>query len=81
MITESDQLAKALDQAAKFYPDLSDERAELLRCLIERGIQSLDAEYDQAVEVRMKAIRKVAGSLSGVWPADWREQMRSEWQE
>lgn len=81
MITESDQLAEALDHAAKIYPDLRDERAELLRCLIERGIQSLDAEYNEKEEARKNAIREVAGSLSGVWPADWREQMRAEWPE
>ena len=41
MITETDQLANALDHAATVYPDLRDERAELLRRLIERGIQSV----------------------------------------
>jgi len=79
MITESDQLAEALDHAAKIYPDLRDERAELLRYLIERGIQSLDAEYNEKVEARKKAIREVAGSLSGVWPENYLEEMRAEW--
>lgn len=79
MITESDQLAEALDHAAKIYPDLRDERAELLRYLIERGIQSLDAEYNEKVEARKNAIREVAGSLSGVWPENYLEEMRAEW--
>lgn len=79
MITESDQLAEALDHAAKIYPDLRDERAELLRHLIERGIQSLDAEYNEKVEARKNAIREVAGSLSGVWPENYLEEMRAEW--
>jgi hypothetical protein len=79
MITESDQLAKALDHAAKVYPELVDERAELLRCLIERGIQSLEAEYDEAIEARKNAIRGVAGSLSGVWPENYLDELRSEW--
>jgi hypothetical protein len=79
MITESDQLAKALDHAAKVYPELVDERAELLRCLIERGIQSLEAEYDEAIEARRNAIRGVAGSLSGVWPENYLDELRSEW--
>ena len=79
MITESDQLAKALDHAATVYPDLRDERAELLRCLIERGIQSLESEYNEALEARRKAIREVAGSMSGVWPENYLEELRSEW--
>jgi hypothetical protein len=81
MITESDQLAKALDHAAKVYPELRDERAELLRQLIERGIQSLEAEVDEKIEARMKAVRMVAGSMPGVWPANWREEMRAGWPE
>lgn len=79
MITESDQLAKALDHAAKVYPELVDERAELLRCLIQRGIESLEAEYDEAIEARKNAIRGVAGSLSGVWPENYLDELRSEW--
>lgn len=79
MITESDQLAKALDLAAIVYPDLVDDRAELLRCLIERGIESLEAEYDEKIEARKKAIREVAGSLSGLWPENYLEELRSEW--
>ena len=79
MITESDQLARALDHAAKVYPELVNERAELLRCLIERGIQSLEAEYDESIEARKKAIREVAGSMSGIWPENYLEELRSEW--
>ena len=79
MITESDQLARALDHAAKVYPELVNERAELLRCLIERGIQSLEAEYDEAIEARKKAIREVAGSMSGIWPENYLEELRNEW--
>ena len=79
MITESDQLARALDHAAKVYPELVNERAELLRCLIERGIKSLEAEYDEAIEARKKAIREVAGSMSGIWPENYLEELRNEW--
>lgn len=79
MITESDQLAKALDHAAKFYPDLSGERAELLRCLIERGIQSLEIEHNEVIEARKKVVLELAGSLSGIWPDNYLEELRAEW--
>jgi hypothetical protein len=79
MITETDQLASALDHAATVYPDLRDERAELLRRLIERGIQSLESEYNEAIEARRKAILEVAGSMSGVWPENYLEELRAEW--
>lgn len=79
MITESDQLAEALDRAAKLCPEIRDERAELLRYLIDRGIQAVTAEQDEAIEARKKAILQVAGSLSDVWPENYLEELRAEW--
>ena len=79
MITESDELAKAIDHAARLWPEIANERAELLRRLIDRGIEVVDAEYNDLLEARRKVILEVAGSLSGVWPANWREEFRAEW--
>lgn len=81
MITESDQLAAAIDRAAQVCPDLTGERADLLRYIIDRGIETIDAERQKAAQVRKKAIMEVAGSLSGVWPENWREEMRAGWPE
>lgn len=79
MITESDALAKAIDEAANLWPDIADERAEILRRLIERGIESIETEVNEKLEARRKAIREVAGSMSGVWPENYLEELRSEW--
>jgi hypothetical protein len=79
MITESDALAKAIDEAANLWPDIADERAEILRRLIERGIESIETEVNEKIEARRKAVLEVAGSLSGIWPENWREEFRSEW--
>jgi len=81
MITESDALAKAIDDAARLWPEVKDERAELLRRLIDRGIESVEAEFNEQIESRRKAVMEVAGSLSGIWPANWREEMRAGWPE
>jgi hypothetical protein len=81
MITESDALAKAIDDAARLWPEVKDERAELLRRLIDRGIESVEAEFNEQIEARRKAVMEVAGSLSGIWPANWREEMRAGWPE
>lgn len=81
MITESDALAKAIDDAARLWPEDKDERAELLRRLIDRGIESVEAEFNEQIEARRKAVMEVAGSLSGIWPANWREEMRAGWPE
>jgi hypothetical protein len=79
MITESDALAKAIDEAANLWPDIADERAEILRRLIERGIESVETEVNEKLEARRKAIRELAGSMSGVWPENYLEELRSEW--
>jgi hypothetical protein len=79
MITESDALAKAIDDAAKLWPDIAGERAELLRRLIERGIESVETEVTEKLAARRKAVLEVAGSLSGIWPENWREEFRAEW--
>jgi|694.fasta_scaffold145613_5 hypothetical protein len=81
MITESDALAKAIDDAARLWPEVKDERAELLRRLIDRGIESVEAEFNEQIEARRKTVMEVAGSLSGIWPANWREEMRAGWPE
>jgi hypothetical protein len=81
MITESDSLARAIDDAARLWPEIKDERAELLRRLIERGIEAVEAEQNERLEARRKAIREAAGSLSGIWPANWREELRAGWPE
>jgi hypothetical protein len=81
MITESDALAKAIDNAARLWPEVKDERAELLRRLIDRGIESVEAEFNEQIEARRKAVMELAGSLSGIWPANWREELRAGWPE
>ncbi len=81
MITESDALAKAIDDAARLWPELADERAELLRRLLDRGIEAVEAEHNERLEARRKAVLEVAGSLSGIWPANWREELRAGWPE
>ena len=81
MITESDALAKAIDDAARLWPEIADERAELLRRLLDRGIQSVEAEFQEQMESRRKAITEVVGSLPGVWPKNWREEIRAGWPE
>jgi hypothetical protein len=79
MITESDALAKAIDNAARLWPELADERAELLRRLLDRGIESVEAEHNELLNTRRKVVMEVAGSLSGVWPENYLEELRAEW--
>lgn len=81
MITESDELAEALERAAKLWPELADERGSLLRKIVDLGVDDLDKRANANLQKRKQAILKVAGSLSGVWPKNWRDELRDEWPE
>lgn len=79
MVTESDRLAAALDAAAELWPAEGDERAALLRRIIDAGIDAVDLRAAQRRETRSKAVSDAAGSLTEVWPENWREELRDEW--
>jgi hypothetical protein len=77
LVTETDELAAVLDEAARRWPDLS--RARLLARLAAEGQRVLHDE--QASQRRVAGVRQSAGSLPGVWPPDARERLRDEWPE
>jgi hypothetical protein len=77
LVTETDELAAALDEAARRWPDLS--RPRLLVRLAEEGQRVINDEG--ASQRRVAGVRHSAGSLAGVWPPDAREGLRDEWPE
>ncbi len=79
MITETDELAQALDTAAALWPEAKENRAELLRRLVRAGSESVEHRDAKRLAGRRAAIAACAGSLTDIWPADWREQLRNEW--
>jgi len=79
MITESDRLCEGLTRAAEIWPEVCDDKGQLLRRLVETGVDTVLQESAARTQERAKAIYRVAGSLSGVWPDSWREELRDEW--
>lgn len=79
MITETDDLASALDAADRMWPECQGQRSALLRKLIDAGTDVVNTADHDAQRARRDAIDAAAGSMSGLWPTNWREQMRSEW--
>ena len=77
LVTETDELAAALDDAARLWPELS--RARLLARLATEGQRAL---HDGAAsERRVAGVRQSAGSVAAVWPLNARERLRREWPE
>lgn len=79
VITETDELASALDTAENLWPECQGQRGALLGKLIDAGIDFVNASKDSRQRAKLDAIEVAAGSMPGMWPAKWREQTRSEW--
>lgn len=79
MITESDELAKALDAAARIWPEHRDNRSELLRQIVRVGTERIANTESERVLQRKAAIESNAGRFRNLWPSDWRDEMRDEW--
>lgn len=79
MVTESDRLATALDAAAELWPEARGERSVLLRRVLDAGIDAVEKKKDERDRSQQDLIGQVAGSMTGAWPAGWREEMLDGW--
>jgi len=77
-ITETDDVAEAIDLAAERWPETPSRRELLLR-LVEQGRSVIERERDEQAERRREAIRRTSGALSGVYDADYLERLRDDW--
>lgn len=81
MLTETDDLAAALDEAAREWPEDAGAPTRLLLRLIDAGRSTLAEKGDHDRRARRTAIRESAGALTGTYPADYLETLRSDWPE
>lgn len=79
MITESDRLAEGLTRAAELWPEASGDKGLLMRHIVDAGVDTVLTESSSRANRRAETIRQLAGSLSGVWPTTWRNELRDEW--
>ena len=77
-ITETDELAAALDAAAARWPGVGSRRELLLR-LVEQGREALDRERAEESARRRDAVRRTSGALTGVYEPDYLERLREDW--
>jgi hypothetical protein len=76
-VTETDDLAAALDEAAGRWPDLS--RAQLLVRLALEGHHATQRAQDERHGRRLEAVRKHSGTLTGAYGPDYLKHLREEW--
>lgn len=76
-VTETDDLARALDAAAARWPDLS--RAQVLVRLALEGHRAAQQAHDERRRRRLAALRQHSGALTGVYGRDGLDRLREEW--
>jgi hypothetical protein len=79
MITETDEIARAIDAAALSWPELAGDRAALLRQLIVAGAEATLAVDHARIAARRLAIRRGAGALTGMYPPNAAQLLKDEW--
>jgi hypothetical protein len=80
-ITESDELARALDDAAERWPEDRDARAQLLLRLAREGHLAIQERGDQETADRRAAVRATSGALTGAYPQGYLDDLREDWRE
>jgi hypothetical protein len=79
LVTETDDLAAALDEAAQVWPDLS--RAQLVVRLALEGHRSALAEHSRRRERRLAALRANSGAVTGTYGSGYLKGLRADWPE
>jgi hypothetical protein len=79
LITETDRVARALDDAAKRWPEDRGSRAKLLLHLLDEGHRALVNEGARRREAHVAAIHRTSGALTGTYDAGYLEQLREDW--
>jgi hypothetical protein len=75
LLTETDELANAIDTAAALYP--GESRADVLRHLVQLGAESIAEQRDR----RRDTVRDRAGRFPGLYPAGHLDDLRQDWPE
>jgi hypothetical protein len=79
MVTETDEVAAALDIAAERWPEEAGSRTRLLLRLVQVGRQHVVEEQRSAVGARLVALLQLHGSLSACYPQGYLDQLREDW--
>ncbi len=79
VITESEQVAHALDDAARRWPADSGNRARLLLHLVEEGHRAVVGQREIGVRERRNAVARTSGALTGVYGEGYLNELREDW--
>lgn len=78
-LTETDELAAALDEAARRWPEDAHSRSCLLLRLVATGQQAISNELARERRRRREAVEGTHGQFRGVYGPGYLERLRDEW--
>jgi len=78
-ITETPDIAAAIDQAGRAWPEASGNRAELARRLIVAGVPQAEATTAARLSRRQATVEALAGRFTGLYPSDAAAELKAEW--
>ena len=79
LITETDQVARALDDAADRWPEDRGSRAKLLVRLVEEGHQAMLDETARRRNARLAAAQHTSGVVSSIYGDSYLQDLREDW--
>jgi hypothetical protein len=80
-ITETDEVAAALRDAAREWPEDRDSPGRLIARLLVAGHRAIGERHDDVVAERRRRIEENAGALTGVYPESYLDELREDWPE
>jgi len=78
-VTETDDLAQALRDAAERWPDHRGRPTKLLLDLVQEGHRAIVADQERRIAERRVTIERTAGALTGVYPPNYLNELRDDW--
>lgn len=80
MVTETDEVAAALDEAAQQWPEET-SRSRLLVRLVREGHRVISGSRARESERRHDAVARTSGALTGVYGEGYLDRLREDWAE
>lgn len=79
VITETDEVGRALDDAAKRWPEDRHSRSKLLLRLVAAGHRVVVGQDEERLAARREAVTRTSGALTGLYGQDYLQRLREDW--